>query len=211
MTDEELRQAYARAMSASRPATRTACPGPDELLALARREGPEPARLATLDHAMACESCQQELELLRAIAAAERRETNHGRATRWRAPVAIALAASALLAIGLGPGRAWLGGRQADTMRGGPAPVTLLHPETAASIAGDSIVLTWRGVAGATRYAVELLDGEGNTVVRTTTSDTTAIVPWAEIPPGDYRWWVVAELPGGQQRSELRPITLQRD
>ena len=211
MTDEELRSAYARATSTPRPASRTACPSPDELLALARREGPEASRLATLDHAMGCESCQKELELLRAIEAAERRETGHGRAARWRGPLAIALAASALLAIGLGPGREWFGSRQPDAMRGDSGSVALLDPEPAASIAADSIVFAWRSVAGATRYVVELLDRDGNAVLGTTTIDTTVVLSRAAAPAGDYRWWVVAEVPGGQQRSEVRLLTLQPD
>ena len=211
MTDEELRRAYARATAAQRPANRAACPSPDELLALARREGPEATRLATLDHAMACDSCRSELELLRAIEAAERRETGHHRATGWRTPLAIALAASVLLAIGLGLGREWLGTRPSDTMRGGSGSIALLSPGAAATIDGDSIVFAWRGVAGATRYVVELLDRDGNPVLGATTVDTTVILPRAETPAGDYRWWVVAELPGGERRSETRPVTLRRE
>ena len=208
MTDEELRRAYSRAMSAERPADRAGCPSPDALLALARREGPESARLATLDHAMACDTCQKELELLRAIAVADRRETGNARAARWRTPLTLALAASVLLAIGLGPGRDWLANRDGSVMRGGSDSVALLRPETGAVIAADSIVFTWRDVAGADRYLVELLDQQGNAVLATKTIDTTAVLPRMGIPSGEYRWWVVAELPGGERRSEARPIRL---
>lgn len=208
MTDDELREAYARAMTARRPAGRAGCPSPDELLGLARREGSETARLATLDHAMACGHCQQELELLRAIGAAERRETGHARAARWRTPLALALAASVLVAFGLGPGRDWLRSGPGDAMRGDSDSVALLVPAAGASIATDSIAFTWRAVAGATRYVVELLDQEGNAALATTTADTTVVIARTAITPGDYRWWVTAELPGGARRSEARPVRL---
>ena len=209
MTDEELRRAYARAMTAPRPADRAGCPSPDALLALARREGSESARLATLDHAMSCQGCQKELELLRAMDVAERRETGQARAARWRTPLTFALAASVLLAIGLGPGREWFGNRQGDVMRGASDSVSLLRPESGASIDADSLVFTWRGVAGANRYLVELLDLEGNPVLGKHTIDTTAVIPRMGIPAGEYRWWVVAELPGGERRSQARAVTLR--
>src|SRR5688500_11712391 len=165
MTDEELRRAYARTMTSARPADRAGCPSPDALLALARREGPDATRLATLDHAMSCDSCQKELELLRAMEVAERRETGQARAARWRTPLTVALAASVLLAIGLGPGREWFGNRQGDAMRGASDSVALLQPEAGASIGADSLAFSWRGVAGASRYRVELLDSAGNAVL----------------------------------------------
>lgn len=208
MREEELRRAYARAITAERLAHRAGCPTADALLALAHRHGSEAARLATLDHAMSCESCQKELELLRAIDVAARRESGNARTTRWRIPLALALAASVMLAIGLGPGRQWFSSWQGDTMRGTNDSVTLLHPASGASVAGDSIVLTWRSVTGASRYTVELLDLEGNRVHDTGTIDTTAVVPRMGIPAGEYRWWVVAELSGGERRSEARPVRL---
>jgi hypothetical protein len=45
---------------------REACPEVERLLALVERSGSEEARLALLDHVMACPHCHAEFELLRA-------------------------------------------------------------------------------------------------------------------------------------------------
>src|SRR5688500_9109511 len=100
MTDDELRDAYARAMAARTSTTRTGCPRPDALVALVRRDGPEATRLETLDHTMACAACRQEFELLRAIDAGERRASGPAVLPfRWQRPLALAIAASLVLAV----------------------------------------------------------------------------------------------------------------
>ncbi|HEY0776919.1 MAG TPA: hypothetical protein VGD56_03035, partial [Gemmatirosa sp.] len=76
MTDDQLREAYAAHLRTRDPGTRAdpaACVSPEDLLALVRREGPEPHRLAVLDHVMQCERCRTEFELLRAVEAAGRK------------------------------------------------------------------------------------------------------------------------------------------
>ena len=45
---------------------REGCPAVERLLALVDRSGTEEARLALLDHVMACPHCHAEFELLRA-------------------------------------------------------------------------------------------------------------------------------------------------
>ena len=213
MTDEELRAAYARAMTKRTPATRSGCPGADALGALVRREGTEAARLETLDHTMACPACREEFELLRAIDAGERRTSGPKvSALRWQRPLALALAASLVLAVGLGPGRDWLANRDVDTMRSGDSGVIALLPEAGATIASDSIAFAWRRVEGAARYRVELLAPEGAVALTGATADTTlALAIPSELAPGDYRWWVRAELPGGEERSDARTLRLRRD
>ena len=58
MTDEErLRVAYGELLAARAPAGRDGCPPPEALLRLVEREGPEDARLATLDHVLGCTKC----------------------------------------------------------------------------------------------------------------------------------------------------------
>src|SRR5687768_16428906 len=135
MNDEALRAAYARAMTEPRSADRAGCPAPDALIALVQRTGPEDMRLATLDHTMSCAACQADFELLRAIDAADRRETATSRRTlRWHRPLMLALAASVVLAIGIGPGRDWLADRQPDTLRGDASAVTVVGPDPGATI-----------------------------------------------------------------------------
>ena len=213
MTDDELREAYARAMAARRTTSRTGCPRPDALVALVRREGPEATRLETLDHAMTCAACRQEFELLRAIEAGERRASGPTvRALRWQRPLALAIAASLVLAVGIGPARGWLTGRDVDTMRSGDTGVVALLPEGGATITSDSIEFTWRRANGASRYHVELLTADGDVRLGATTADTAiALAIPADLAPGAYRWWVRAELPGGEQRSAARGLTVRRD
>ena len=97
VNEERLREIYAGAM-ASRGAKgrRTAaCPLPEAVLALVRREGSEDSRLATLDHVMSCPQCRSEFDLLRSIelagaASGAARPARAGGAgefrPRWRPP-----------------------------------------------------------------------------------------------------------------------------
>ncbi len=213
MTDDELRSAYARAMAARTPTARSACPSPEALAALVRREGAEATRLETLDHTMACAACRQEFELLRAIAAGEERASGpRVHPLRWQRPLALALAASLVLAVGLGPGRQWLTGGDVDTMRSADTGVVALLPESGATIASDSIEFAWRRMPGATRYHVDVLTTDGDVRLAATTADTTiALAIPADLATGTYRWWVRAELPGGEQRSDARPLTVRRE
>jgi hypothetical protein len=69
MTEERrLRQSYDMmlAMRAEAIAGRESCPEVERLLSLVERNGSEEARLALLDHVMACPHCHAEFELLRA-------------------------------------------------------------------------------------------------------------------------------------------------
>ena len=215
MTDDELRTAYQRAMAARPPANRLHCPDPDTLLALVQRQGPESVRLETLDHTMSCPACRQDFELLRAIEAGERRESEteaRMRMRRWQRPLALALAASLLLAVGVGPARDWWSARDPGTMRGDVTAFMLVGPEPDALVSPDSLRFTWRPVPGALRYTIELLTIEGAVRAARTTTDTSATLAGTQdTAAGEYRWWVRAELPGGERRSELRAVRIRRE
>ncbi len=78
----------------------------------------------------------------------------------------------------------------------------------------DSLRVTWRAVATAAAYRVELLDARGDVVAAvTTTADTTAGIALPEkfpaiVPSG---WWVEATLTDGRRvRSELRLLESHR-
>lgn len=209
MTDEELRAAYARAMPAPRSIDRTRCVSPDAMIALLRREGSESVRLATLDHTMGCIACQREFELLRSIDAAERRDARASRDAGWRKPLGLALAASLLVAIGLGPGRAWLVRDEPDVMRGEAASLVAASPADGAAVSTDSLRFAWHPVPGAGRYILELLTPEGTVRLSGTTGDTTLTLRGVrDLPAGEYRWWVRATLPDGERRSEARSLRL---
>lgn len=206
MSDERLRELYTAAL-AGRPARRPH-PSPEALAALARREGSEADRLATLDHVMSCAECRRDFDLLRTVerAGAEAGVASRGAARRsWFMPAA--LAASVLLALGLG--RQLL--RQSDdTTRGGATGGLVLVQPAAELPAGQSVTFAWRPVAGANRYELELLDRTGAVAASAATADTSASPPAARaLPPGEYRWWVRALLVDSRTvRSPLRTLRL---
>jgi hypothetical protein len=207
VSDERLRDLYAAALATGRARGTEPHPSPEALAALAHREGPEAARLATLDHVMSCAACQRDFALLRAVerAGTESAASGRGGARRgWFLPAA--LAASLLVAIGIS--RSVLQSHD-DTTRGDASAVTLVHPWPEAA-AGDPLAFVWRPVPGVRRYELEVLDAGGAVAVSAATSDTTAAPPAARaLPPGDYRWWVRATTSDARTfRSALRPLRL---
>src|SRR5689334_7232484 len=133
MTDEErLRVAYGELLAARAPAGRDGCPPPEALLRLVERQGPEDARLATLDHVLGCTWCRSELDLLRASVSAastvggEPARASHGvRGVPFRA---LALAAGIVVVIGVGV-IARDREDQSRVLRGDAASVELARPE----------------------------------------------------------------------------------
>jgi hypothetical protein len=211
LTDEQLRAAYDRAIASRRDPHRAACPTPDALLALVRRDGREQHRLEVLDHAMSCPDCRSDFELLRAIESGRRADAGATvRHIRWRRPMAIALAAGLVLVAVLGPWRNRERVSSAtDVVRGGGADVVAIAPAAGASGAGP-FTFTWHRVPDARQYVLEVLTPDG--AVRTTrqTSDTTVTLGSGDLPRGEYRWWVRAQLVGGERRSPARPLRVER-
>jgi hypothetical protein len=187
---------------------RAACPEPDAIQALARREGPEAVRLATLDHVMGCRDCRTELDLLRSLEEAGARSGAASGAGRPRWIMPAALAATLLVAVGLG--RLALRAPD-DTTRSGPgssARVELLAPGVEAP-AGAPVAFAWRPVEGASRYRLEVLTESGDLAIEAETHDTgltSAAV--GRLAPGGYQWWVIAMTPAPGPRSELRRLRL---
>ena len=204
LTDARLKEIYATAMT-RRPA---GCPEPEALQALARREGPEDVRLATLDHAMSCVDCRAELDLLRSL---ERAGTETGARRKpakrtWFVP--LALAATVLLAVGIG--RLVTSPAEEEQIRSGEeaGAVAVVAPAPEAP-AGAPLTFAWLPVSGASRYRVEVMDGGGELAIEAETRDTAVTIQGiVRLAPGDYRWWVVAMTPRPGPRSELRPLRL---
>lgn len=175
MNDAELRRLYGEALS--RPAPSAGCPSPEALVALVLREGPEEARLVTLDHVMGCAHCLPEFELLRSMersgaAAAPAVQPRR----RWYIPVA--LAASILLAVAvvrrISP--------PDDVIRGPAGSVVLLAPGASVP-SGQPLTFTWQPVPRATGYRMEVLGPDGSVVASAETSDTmVALAADRELP-----------------------------
>lgn len=211
--DDRMREAYSRAVEARTAPRRAGCASPDAMLALVRREGREADRLATLDHAMACAACREEFELLRSLERAggdDARKAVEG--IRWKRHLAMALAASVVLAVGVETGRRVMERDQRDVMRGAGDGVTLIAPaEGAAARAGtDSLTFAWTTVPGAEAYLVEVLSADGSPVVSQRTRDTTYTIGAANgLPAGEYRWLVQSYAADGTEaRSPARRLTL---
>jgi hypothetical protein len=209
VSDDRLRDLYAAAVKAGVATSGETHPAPEAIARLVRREGPEEARLATLDHVMGCAECRRDFDLLRTV---ERAGVQSGAAPgraagsrSWMVPTA--LAATLLLAVGVG--RTLLTPADETTRGGDDSPVVLVAPGAEAT-AGDSLVFTWRPVAGASRYELELLDAGGGVAAAAATADTTASPSAATgLPPGDYHWWVRATTADARSsRSPLRPLRL---
>jgi len=211
MNEERLREIYAGLMTSrgAKGGGRTvACPAPETLLALVRREGSEEERLATLDHVMSCIDCRKEFDLLRSIELAGAQAGAAARPGRRRWTLPVALAASALLAVMIG--RLVLPPvPESEVLRSGPdAGVTLVAPPREAA-AGSPIVFAWHPITGATRYRLEVLTGEGSVALEAETADTSITLRGAaDLAPGDYQWWVAATSAGISARSPLRPLRL---
>lgn len=192
MTDSDLRDIYTRSLT-----ERADCPAPEALIALVTRTGSEPSRLATLDHVMACVSCKQDFELLRAIHAAEEANTGAtaGRPRRsltpWLAAATVVLAVGALTLTQLN--------HEPSPVRGASS--------TDIGLVGDlSGTLVWHGIPDVVRYDVEIVDARGATIFHARVTDTTQALP-PNLPTGQLSWWVRATLrDGSERRSAILPI-----
>jgi hypothetical protein len=209
VTATRLQELYAQALARRSAAGTVECVSPDDLLALVRRQGAESRRLAVLDHVMGCNPCRRELDLLRALEAAGAESARVSKPGRGQRLMPLALAASLLLAVGIGlavRNRAQL----SDTPRGGTGIVLLAPPTEVAP--GKPITFVWRPIPGARSYRVEILDGKDATLFAGQTADTTLLWSGEQLRPGStYRWWVRDATPGAQLVSPLRPLRVRRE
>lgn len=203
VTEAQLKDAYQAHLARTR-AGRTSCPSPEAIQALVRREGDETTRLATLDHVMSCRDCRPELDLLRTVEEAGVRSGAVSAPNRRRWLMPAALAATLLVAVGLG--RVVL--RPADdTVRSGDAARVELVAPGAEVTAGTPVSFAWRPVEGASRYRLEVLNESGDLAIEAETHDTALVSDSAaRLAPGQYQWWVIALSPGPGPRSELRRL-----
>ena len=210
MDDDAIRRAYTAA-AAARGADRRDCPSPEALRALAALERHDDATSDRFDHVMACRPCQEEYELLRAIALAERQATAR---TSPRRTFPMAIAASVIIAIGIG-GLSLRHRSDDGAVRGAPPAASSPADEVALSsppsrvAPGDSLHLVWHRVRDAEAYRVELLDTNGALLHTEVTSDTSVAWAPALLPAGttSFDWLVVAtRADGASLRSALHRV-----
>jgi hypothetical protein len=203
MNDGPMRARYAQLLVQRQTTPREQCPPAEILAEAARRQGPEAARLATLDHVMGCPHCLPEFELLRRIEAT----APAARRIRRMPSLAIAAAIAGVAATGV-----WA------VLRPATAPVTRGAPDAIEVVGTSSLAvgggrLAWHPVPGAGEYAVELLSTAGVVLHAARVADTALAVPAAVAAglPADVQWWVSAKLPDGTtRRSRVMALHVER-
>lgn len=204
MTDQQLRDTYARFLGRRRAESRASCPSLEAIDALVVRAGPESGRLATMDHVMACPDCRGEFEQLRALHAAQDRPAHVRRQL---------LKAAASIAVLVGAGLIWrVRQRPApEEFRGGSDVVTLVGP-SGPTPGTRPVTFAWHPASGAVDYQVELLDGDSGDILFTASgADTVLVLPDTVSLTGGrvYAWWVQARAAdGSQSRSAATRFTL---
>jgi len=201
--DERLRLAYRTALEGRADESRRSHPEPEALVALAERSGSEVVRLEVLDHVMACDACQRDLDLVRAgLSAAGMRPQR----TWFRSPsvALMAIAASLLIVAGVRllstPGDVETGTR----LRGGSAVST--YPVRWLPSGGAG--LAWQPTADAVGYRVEVINEAGGALVDSTMRDTSFVLAdsLAKSQRG-LSWTVTATLGDGSTVASL-PVRL---
>jgi hypothetical protein len=158
--------------------------------------------MATLDHAMGCDACRRELELLRSVTVAGGAAGSVGFFGLWRTldPRRRAAAAAVLFLTTGALVTAALRRGGEDTWRGGATDIVVVSPSGPTSL-NDAATLVWRSVPGATLYQAELISGSGENIYSSQTSDTLLLLPpTVTLTPGtEYVWTVTAERADGTQ------------
>jgi hypothetical protein len=207
--DQDLRELYRAELEERESEVGTHRIRLEELEALASGSLPEAERGALLDRVMADPELLREFELLRSVhRAGALSQSTPSRTARW--PFMLAAAAVVLL-IGATVLLRVPGGEAPPTMRGG-AEVEgsmLLSPADGASVESPT-VLIWASVPNAVRYQVEVLDADGEAVVRETVVDTLLALPGDLLEAGgEYRWWVEAVRADAPLQSAVRTFRLE--
>jgi hypothetical protein len=200
---ERLQNLYSRRVTAGGDGGDHATP--EAILAVVQREGPEEARLATLEHVMACAACHREYQWLTAVdEAGNEAEGSAGvRSARpsWGGQ-RLALAASLAAAVGAAVVLSGVLRKGAERERGGASDIGLVAPAARVSF-GAPIQFAWHAVPGVSRYVLEVQRADGSVAYADTTADTAATLADASQlqPDSAYRWWVREVTDGSEPRS----------
>lgn len=206
MSDEPLRDVYARIMRERDATGRADAVSVEAMQALLERRGSESDRVRTLDAIMRDQESRADFEILRAAY-----EAAPARTTSMRVPMPYAIAAALVLMIG---GGVWLRTRApgADVERGLSGAVSIIAPGATADV-GAPLQFAWHPVSGAIAYSVQLVDADGAVAYGTTTSDTTMTLPNTVTLAAskEYRWWVEARRPTGDPvKSSVQALRIVR-
>lgn len=194
MDDTRLQSAYRHLTETVSRTTVAPDIAPEILQQLADGSYAGADRDALLERALSHDHTARELALLLDLRAA-----NVGRPAaqswhRW------AMAATLLIVVA--SGIRWLGGGSSDDPLRSPEAAGAVVEPVADAVIDASTRFTWRAVAGATRYDVEVLRADGSLLASATTPDTSVTLAFAApLTPGErLSWWVMATLADGTAR-----------
>ena len=204
MSDEALRDVYARIMRQRDATGRADAVSVEAMQAVLERTGPEEDRVRTLDTIMQDQHTRADFEILRAAY-----ETAPRRASAF--PIPYAIAAALILVVGV---QSWLQVRSTppEAVRGASQTVSVESPGATVA-AGAQPRFIWHRVSDVHAYSLQLTDTDGNLVYSSVTPDTIAALPDSVrlAPERDYRWWVEADrATGGPIRSAVQSLRLAR-
>ena len=204
MNEEFLRRSYERLLVIREQESpdRDLCPPVDDIHALVKRHGDEPTRLRRLDHVMQCPDCRREFDLIRTVELSNPPVPP----SNWRL-----WAFAALLVLVIGATLVWQMMNvtpQRDVLRGSSNQLTLVAPGEGAVLPLPA-TFTWRRLAGALSYRVDLLDDAGGVTWSSEVADTTLLLE--NRPVGTVAGWkVVADFPNDLPvESAVRPLRLE--
>ena len=202
MSDEALRDVYARIMRQRDATGRASSVSIEEMQAVLERRGSEDDRVRTLDAIMRDHETRADFEILRAAY-----ETAPARTASF--PIPYAIAAALVLMVGSG---LWLRSRspEPDVMRGRVPEVSIAAPGLTAP-AGAPLRFVWHPRSDATLYSLQLVDTDGNLAYTTLTPDTAVALPDSVRlgPDKEYRWWVEANrATEGTVKSQVRSLRI---
>lgn len=189
MNDEQLREAYERALPSGehRPALDDLAA--ERLRKLVEREGSDEERLHTVDVLLSTAEGRRDLEIVWAAARASR----PARQRAWWHVAAAVMLVAAIPSV-------YLATRDsAPIERGAESPITLVAPIGVQDATVASRFL-WRAVRDADRYTLVVVDSAGNEVFAGETRDTVLALPrHVTLRAGaSYLWWVQARTRLGE-------------
>jgi anti-sigma factor RsiW len=153
------------------------------------------ARRAADQHLAGCGQCRQEIAEVTSLV------RRSAKVPRWYVLGPAVAAAAALIALAVLPSDSDRVGtpRLRTGASEGVPHVTAVAPEIGDTVVAAGMRLVWRHLAPDARYQISLAAADGAEVWRTTTADTSVVLPddISLLPGQTYFWYVDALLPDG--------------
>ena len=205
MSDEALRDVYARIMRERDAAGRTNAVPIEAMQALLEKRGSDEERVRTLDAIMRDQDARADFEILRSAYEA----APPARASSMSS--SYALAAALVLMIGAG---FWFRSRspQPDTARGSSTPEVMVVSPGESIASSAPVRFVWRARPDAKLYSLQVVDTDGGVAYTALTPDTVAILPDSVrlVAGKEYRWWVEANRSvGATVKSAVKPLRVE--